>query len=100
MPTIEEMTYGYSTAGVEKYIEEIKTSSLNKAIEALDNTEDLIAAIDNEWLGTAREGYITQLNADKEHVKTQLNTLVSNLESEINSLNAAMANFDEGLIKE
>lgn len=98
MPSIGDMSYGYSTSGVADYLEAIKSEALNLAKEAVLDTGDIRSCCENEWEGKARENFLTNLDKDAKHVADQFETLYNILVSEINSVNAAMANKDESLI--
>ena len=98
MPAIGDMSYGYSTAGVADYLEAIKSEALNLAKEAVLDTSEIKTCCENEWEGKARENFVANLETDGRHVAEQFDTLYTILVSEINSVNAAMANKDESLI--
>lgn len=98
MPSIGDMEYGYSTSGVADYLEAIKSEALNLAKEAVLDITDIRTCCENEWEGRARENFVANLNLDAQHVAEQFEALYNILVSEINSLNAAMANKDESLI--
>lgn len=98
MPSIGDMSYGYSTEGVVDYLDAIQQEALLKAKEAVLNTDEITTCCENEWEGKARENFVTNLAKDAQHVADQFDVLYSILESEINSVNAAMANKDESLI--
>lgn len=98
MPTIGDLSYGYDTNGVGEYLEAIKVDAIEKAKEAVLNIQDVQTCCENEWEGKARENFVANLQKDAQHVADQFDALYSILTSEINSLNAAMANKDESLI--
>lgn len=99
MPAIGDMAYGYDTEGVGAYLDAIKSESLNKAKDAIiEGVKDIQTCCENEWSGKAQENFITNLNKDARHVANQFETLYNILVSEINSVNAAMANKDETMI--
>jgi uncharacterized protein YukE len=99
MPTISDLSYGYSTEGVTSYLDDIKSEALDEAKEAVIDISSIQTECENNWEGKARENFITNLQKDANHVADQFDTLYNVLVSEINSLNAAMANKDEELIK-
>lgn len=99
MPTISDFSYGYSTEGVEAYLQAIHTEAIQKAKDAVEDISGIKTCCENEWEGKARENFIANLEQDAKHVSEQFEALYNILVSEINSLNAAMANKDEELIK-
>lgn len=99
MPTISELEYGYDASGMEQYLQEIKAEYLDRAKDAVLNTEGIVRVCQHEWEGRARDNFITNLNSDAQHVGEQFDALYLVLVQEINSLQAAMANKDEELIK-
>lgn len=99
MPAIGDMEYGYSTPGVDEYLEEIKAQYLDKAKEAVLDINEIRNHCVDEWEGKARENFVTNLQNDANHVAEQFDALYNILQTEINSLNAAMANKDEELIE-
>jgi len=100
MPEIGEMQYGYSTEGVSEYLEAIKSEALTNAKDAVKDISLIKTACDNNWEGKAKDNFKVNLQKDADHVADQFDALYNILVSEINSLNAAMANKDEELIEE
>ena len=99
MPAISEMEYGYSQEGLGKYLESIKSEVIDKASNAILDTSAIENVCNSEWEGKAKENFLTNLKKDAQHVSDSLATLYSILVSEVNSVQAAMANKDEELIK-
>ena len=100
MPTIGNMQYGYDAAGVSNYLDEIKSIVLTEASDTVKDISKIKTVCETEWEGKAREQFLINLQKDANHVADQYNTLYNILISEINSVQAAMANKDESLIKE
>ncbi len=99
MPAIGDFAYGYDQAGLEEYINTIKTEALQHAVDAVNATDKIVNACENEWEGKARENFVQNLTKDATHVSEQFIALFNILEQEVNSAQAAMANKDEELIK-
>jgi uncharacterized protein YukE len=99
MPTITDMEYGYSTEGVEAYIEAIRSEALLQAEEAVKDVTEITTCCQEQWEGRARDNFVQNLQNDANHVAGQFEALYNVLVSEIRSLNAAMANKDESLIQ-
>lgn len=99
MPSIGDMKYGYDQNGLEEYLKDIKSRYLEQAAEAVLKYDGIVSCCENEWEGIARENFVDNLKVDATHVANQYNALYNALESEFNSVMAAMANKDEELIK-
>lgn len=102
MPTIGDMTYGFSADAVAQYLADVKSIALTDAKDAVYSESALSpikTACEEHWEGKSRENFLTNLSKDAEHVANQFDQLYNILESEINSVQAAMANKDEDLIK-
>lgn len=100
MPTIEEMNYGYYASGVSSYLEEIKSTVLTKAQEAVIDTKQIETVCESKWSGKSKDAFLSNLKKDASHVSEQLGALYSVLQDEVYAVQAAMANKDEELIKE
>ena len=97
MPAITDFQYGFDTAGVAQYLEDIKAQSLQQAKDTVLDTSSLVQCCEANWEGRAREAYVENLNRDAQHCADQFDALYNALVSEVNQLNAAMANKDESL---
>lgn len=100
MPKIGDMQYGFDTGGLEQYLQSIESEALTHAKDAVDDTNGIKSACENNWEGKARENYLANLEKDKQHVNEQLEVLYNILKNEISSVMAAMRNKDEQLISQ
>lgn len=98
MPTIGDLSYGFDTNGVEEYLNAIYAEAITNAKAKVEDISGVKTCCESEWEGKARENFITNLEKDAKHVSEQFDALYNILVTEINSVNAAMANKDEGLI--
>lgn len=98
MPAIGDMQYGYDSAGIQTYLNQIHDDYLKLAEDAVKDTSGVTEVCKNEWEGIARDNFIKNIQSDSEHVATQFETLYNILISEINSVGAAMANKDESML--
>ena len=98
MPTIKDLEYGFDVDGVEEYIKDIKSVVLTQAADALDDLGDIKQACEKHWEGKARKDFLKNVEADKEHVKEQLEALYQVLVGEIVQAQEAMAKKDFDLI--
>lgn len=95
---IADFSEGVDTSGVSTYLAEIKSDSLDKAAEAVKNTEVLKTACDDNWSGKACEDFKAKLDAAATHLAAQYDQLYKNLENQINQVALDMKTFDEGLL--
>lgn len=98
MPTISDLEYGFDSAGVEQYLENIKAIVLTEAQEKLDDIAEIKAACENHWEGKARDQFLEKLETDKNIVSSIFANLYRALEGEINQTRAEMAKKDRSLI--
>ena len=99
MAEIGGMEYGCDAAGVSNYISEVRVKLLDTASNRLKDTSAIRNVCEQEWEGQARENFLSNLDKDIEHVIDQFTSLIQVFESEVNSIQAAMANKDQELIK-
>lgn len=99
MPVLGDMEYGYDQGGMESYLDEIETTALQEAKNAVEDISGIQQVCESEWEGKARENFVTNLQKDALHVSEQFTALYNILRSEVASLQAAMANKDEELIQ-
>lgn len=98
MPSIGDMSYGFDQGGLEEYLEQIRSEVLQIAQQDVMDISSIVNVCETEWEGKARENFVVNLAADAQHVADQYGLLYNALQSEIRSLQAAMANKDETLI--
>ena len=98
MPSITDFAYVYDQKQLDDYITQIKAEALDKAVDAVMNIDKIKNACESEWEGKARENFVQNLENDAKHVSEQFEALYRNLEAEVKSAQAAMANKDEELI--
>jgi len=99
MPGIDDLEFGYSTDGVTQYLEDIKANSLEEAKKVVLDTSSIEKVCEAEWVGQARVEFIDGLKKDAQHVADQFDNLYKVLESNITSVQNAMANKDQELFK-
>ena len=99
MPTIGDFEYGYDQGGISEYLDQIKSTELQNAKDAVEDISSIKESCEAHWEGKARENFITNLEKDAKFVSDQFSALYTILESEVNSVMAAMANKDEELIQ-
>lgn len=99
MPAIGDLNYGYDAGGMQTYLDAIHADCIEAAKTAVKNTDGIKTVCDEHWEGKAKENFKINLDKDAAHVCDQFDALYNILVSEINSLQAAMANKDEELIE-
>lgn len=100
MPAISEMSYGYDSTGVSNYLEDIKAELLTQAQADIEDVSSIETACNTHWEGKSKDAFLVNLKKDAKHVSDQFGVLYNVLVSEVNSVQAAMANKDEELIIE
>ena len=99
MPDIQNFEYGYDKAGVDKYISDIKATALQEASAAVKDIKSIVNCCNENWKAKSKDNFVYNLEQDSIYVSRQFDKLYYNLVQEIESVNAAMANKDEELVK-
>lgn len=99
MLSIGEMEYGYTSAGVESYLEQIKAIVLDQACEKVRDISAIKNVCEEKWFGTAKEKFEENLQRDADRVAEQYHTLQRILAREIIAVAAAMKDKDKNLIQ-
>lgn len=99
MQNIDNLEYGYDQEEVETYLKSIESGALEEAKKAVMDIDKITKVCEEEWQGKARENFVENLKKDAAHVSEQFGTLYEILTKEVRSVQAAMANKDEELIK-
>lgn len=99
MPTIGEMEYGYTTAGVESYLEQIRMIVLDEATEKVKDISAIKNVCLEKWAGEASTKFQENLQNDANRVAEQYQKLQRILAREIVAVAAAMKDKDRNLIK-
>lgn len=100
MPTIGEMEYGYSSAGVRNYIEDVRAVALTDVVSAARDIDELTRVIDANWQGFAKERYKQNLKADIEVFATAMEQLYTVFQKEIKNIETSMKRFDNTMFRE
>lgn len=99
MPSIGDMQYGFETAGIETYIEEVRANSLEKAQNDADDISEIRSALDATWEGASKDAYLAGLVQDIAKFKEALANLYTGFVTEVHNASESMKNFDSNLIK-
>lgn len=91
--------FGYNANAIDNYLEQIHSDAFLKAKQALDDLSGITSAAEASWEGEARQKWLDNLAADKDHVVDQLNALYRNLQNEVISLGEAMHQKDQTMIQ-
>lgn len=92
---ISSLTTGVSKEGLRTYMEELKTNVLLEMSRELDNTNDVIQAINNCWEGQSKTRFLDNFSKIREEIKNDLALEYSNLESKLESLANGMYVLDQ-----
>ena len=95
---IKTMTQGISVTGAQQYLQEIKVNGIDKAIEALQNTETFTNVFRTHWQGRAEANFETNMNKAISLIASQLNTIKENIETQVSDMIEDWANQDEALV--
>lgn len=96
--TIGQMTYGFSSAGVDSFLETIKTDLLVTATTAIDNITTVESAINAGWTGRARTNYIDNFEAARTKIKSDLRSEYDDIYTRFTELASAYQEQDQNLI--
>lgn len=95
---IDNLTVGASLQGTVKYIEELKTGMINDVFKAIDNTDEVITAINNCWQGESKDRFLSDFALVRETIKADLQKEYENVEAKINNLvNAILETDNNGI---
>lgn len=96
--TIGEMTIGVSAAGAQEYYHALKTDAIDKAIEALRNTDRLFGAINDGWQGQAAQNFKKNFDKGVDSTIFALDSIRDNIESLIARLVEQWAEEDKNMV--
>lgn len=101
MPTISEMEYGGSTAGLDTYIDELRAKVIQEAAETIiPDISNIENVCNQEWEGAAKEKFLENFKNTADHVSNQLKVLHSILEKTLESVKDAMLLRDNNLFND
>ena len=92
---IESLTTGVSKAGLDKYLEDLRTATLLVVSKEINNCDDVISAINNCWQGESRDRFLEAFKLMRQEIGNDINWEFRNLEEKLNSLFIAMYNVDK-----
>ena len=98
--SISELSIGADANGVVDYLDQIHAVVIEKVGELLDNTNDLITAINIGWVGTSRDRFVEQFTKTKDDIKDDLISEYTDLTQRIYEITAAYFKQDQNLIDE
>lgn len=99
MPEIGDLAYGTKTAGVETLLKEIQHKLIDTVSGNASDITNIKNACDENWAGTSKERFLTNLEKDVKLLQDSLNQMYHALEAEINAASAAIMDFDQNLIE-
>lgn len=98
--SISELTIGADANGVVDYLDQIHSVVIKDVGELLDSTNDLVAAIQDGWVGTSRDRFVNQFLKTKDDIKEDLISEYTDLTQRIYEITAGYFKQDQNLIDE
>ncbi len=95
---IDGATFGYDIAGTQQFLNELRASYLDRAAADARNTDSILSAVDESWVGQAAEDFKTALNNDGNALSRTLEELYEQLQNQINNIASSIADTDSGLM--
>ena len=88
--SINTMTMGYSSAGIDRYLEAVKTGILTDVCNMLEDdfegVRNIKYAFDKGWVGTAREKFDLKFQKARADIKAEIEKEYNDFEYRINEL--------------
>lgn len=88
--SIDSMTMGYSVAGINRYLEAVKTAVLTDVCNMLEDdfegVQNIKRAFDKGWIGTAREKFDLKFQKARADIKAEIEKEYNDFEYRINEL--------------
>ena len=96
---IGSMEYGFDSRTFQAYLRTIQAVVLQDMADVLDKGfTDIKTACNDNWAGTAKENFITNLGKDIDKIKALYDELYSRLEGVLKDTQGSMAEMDKQLI--
>lgn len=95
---INNLSIGFSGEGLANYKQELQISLLENTSEALNKTENVIAALDSGWSGQAKERFKEQLDASIVEIISDLQKEYSDLEAKFSQLEQSYYEQDQEML--
>lgn len=95
---ISEMTHGISVTGAQAFLQEIKVDCIDKAIEALQQTDKITDVFRVNWQGRAEANFEINMNKAVALLATQLEKIKENIETQISDMIEDWAKQDEAMV--
>lgn len=92
---IENATVGYSTVGLQDYINQINVQVVDKIIETINKTiPELRETTDSVWVGQSADAFKERLEEDSKTVIQTLQNIKDMVESQMAQVAQNVDNFD------
>ncbi len=96
---IDSMEYGFDSRAFQTYLNTIQAIVLKDMADVLNNGyNDIKTACNDNWAGTAKENFITNLGKDIDKIKVLYTELYSRLEGVLKDTQGSMSEMDKQLI--
>lgn len=96
--TLSEMTHGISVTGAQTFLQEIKVDCIDKAIDALQQTDKITDVFRVNWQGRAEANFEINMNKAVALLATQLEKIKENIETQISDMIEDWAKQDEAMV--
>ena len=90
---ISDLTVGISKSGMEAYIQQLKADLLDTSVEKINDTSNMLNAINSGWQGASRDNFISDFNAARE-------AIANDLIAEYNDLAARLQELQDNYFKQ
>lgn len=96
---IDSIEFGFDSGTFQTYLDKIQAIVLQDMADVLNNGyNDIKTACNDNWAGTAKENFITNLGKDIDKIKVLYTELYSRLEGVLKDTQGSMAEMDKQLI--
>lgn len=97
---IGDLSIGVSVKGAYDYLDGIKTKAIGKAIDALNDTNNVTQTFQAGWQGKAEANFEKNMYNATQTITKELELIKTNIESLVAEMIEDWANQDEQLVEE
>lgn len=97
---IGDLSIGVSVKGAYDYLDGIKTKAIGKAIDALQDTNNVTQTFQAGWQGKAEANFEKNMYNATQTITKELELIKTNIESLVAEMIEDWANQDEALVEE
>lgn len=97
---IGDLSIGVSAQGMSEYVEKIRMDLLKDAREMINNVETVEAAINKGWQGASRDKFLTDFEAMRDQICTDLEEEFYDLEAKMEEVMGAYYDIDQRIMEQ